>query len=100
MWFFEVIFRISYYALYLYMVCLALAGICGLFNANPTNNFVQLLNRVTDPTCNWVRDKYPQLVLHSEKGWKVDLSIAAVMIANSVVMFIIQKMALVFGIFI
>jgi uncharacterized protein YggT (Ycf19 family) len=88
----EIIFKITYYLLYFYMLCLIITGILSLVGANPSNPLVGFLNALTSPPCRYVTKKFPKLIVRSQQGF-YDLSPIVLILVVGCLMIIVQTIA-------
>lgn len=88
----EIIFKIAYYLLYFYMLCLIITGILSLVGANPSNPLVGFLNALTSPPCRYVTRKFPKLIVRNQQGF-YDLSPIILILVVGCLMIIVQTVA-------
>ena len=60
----EILFKIFYYLLYFYMLCLVFSGVLSLVGANPHNPIVGFLNVLTSPPCRYLTKKFPKPIFY------------------------------------
>lgn len=97
--FLEILFKISYYLLYFYMLCLIITGILSLVGANPLNPIVGFLNALTSPPCRYLTRKFPKLLVRNQQGY-YDLSPIVLILLVGCLMIIIQTVANRFGFYV
>lgn len=88
----EIIFKISYYLLYFYMLCLIITGVLSLVGANPANPIVGFLNALTSPPCRFLTRKFPKLLVRSQHGF-FDMSPIVLILIIGCLMIVIQTVA-------
>ncbi len=88
----EILFKIFYYLLYFYMLCLVFSGVLSLVGANPHNPIVGFLNVLTSPPCRYLTKKFPRLLVKSAQGY-YDLSPVVLILAVGCVMIVVQTIA-------
>ncbi|MBX9837740.1 YggT family protein [Silvanigrella sp.] len=88
----EIVFKIAYYLLYFYMLCLIITGILSLVGANPSNPLVGFLNALTSPPCRCITRKFPKLIVRSQHGF-YDLSPIVLILIVGCLMIIVQTVA-------
>ncbi|BBH53242.1 YggT family protein [Fluviispira sanaruensis] len=95
----EIIFKIAYYLLYFYMLCLVITGVLSLVGANPSNPIVGFLNAITAPPCRALVKKFPKLLVRNQQGY-YDLSPMVLILAVGCLMIVIQTVGSSLGFYI